>query len=171
VNATASGWSSLTSADLLISLRVPTGWEVTVLDENRFRVQRPGEDDDGYRATLSVEAGRPEQPGREWFDSFADAVADQLAREVPGLELLGIDRYTLSSQAPVVSVRARRTPGPELAVPATSQVQAWVWGGSYRLISLGASTLRRHEERDLPVFDTIVRSLRLLPRRPSAPTA
>jgi hypothetical protein len=158
-----NGWTTVASVDLLVSLRVPIGWQLTAPDADTLRLQRDAADESDYRATATLSQGRPEQPGHEWFAAFADAVPGQLATEVPAFDLIGTDRFVLSSHADVVAVRARQHAG---GLPPTSQLQAWVWINSYRMLTFGASTLSTHEQRDLPDFDTMLRSLRVLPRRP-----
>lgn len=160
---TGPGWSSLASVDLLVSLRVPRGWDVSAPDEATLRVQRDGADEHGYRATVTVRGGAPDQPGREWFDQLAAVAPARLAADVPGFDLIRTERFVLSSLAPVVAVHARQhAPG----LPPTTQLQAWIWVNSYRLLSVGATTLSTHEDRDLGVFDAILHSVRILPHRP-----
>ncbi|WP_372729288.1 hypothetical protein [Nocardioides sp.] len=161
-----SGWTSLTSADLLVSLRVPIGWDALAVDESTLQLQGGAEADD-YRPTVTLEAGRPEESGRDWFEAFTSSVVPELAAEVPGFDLIGTSRSTLSSRnAQVFAVHARRD-DPAGPLPPTSQVQAWVWAGSHRMLAISASTTTEREAVDLPVFDEIIASIRLLPPRPS----
>jgi hypothetical protein len=153
-------WTSLASADLLLSLRVPLGWDVQVVDDFRFRIYSDTTDAGDYRATVGFALGEPEEPGSEWFDAFCDGVPDELARTAEQFELLGTETFRLSSGATVFVVRARQH---ATGAPPTSQLLAYVWANSYRMYVIDASTLRAHEDRDFPVFDTILRSLRVLP--------
>jgi hypothetical protein len=159
---TKSGWTSLVNADLLLSLRVPLGWEVEVPDEFRFRIYRDSVDADGYRASLGLVLGEPEEPGAEWFAAFTRAVPQELARSGEEFELTDTDEFRLSSGAQVFSVRARQHAA---GAPATSQLLAYIWANSYRMYVMDASTLRAHEDRDLSVFDEILHSMRVLPPR------
>lgn len=148
---------SLTAADVLVSLRVPRGWSASVPHPHGVLVQGP----DG--ATLSVEQGSPEQPGHRWFVDFAAAVPGRLQDDLPGFELIGTERFRLSSlDADVLVVTARLDDG---ETPATAQLQAYVWASSTRMYAVGASTPLAHEARDLPLFTAMVHSLRLLPPR------
>lgn len=162
MTATTADWVSFASADLLLSLQAPKGWEAQVIDDFRFHVRRDRDDAGGYRGNLSFVLGEPEEPGVEWFAQFCDAAPGQLAASLTGFELIDTDAYRLSSHARVFVVRYRQHAE---GAPATSHLQAYVWGNSYRMYLIDAGTLREHEERDLPVFDAIVRSLRLLPPR------
>lgn len=152
-------WTTLTSLDLLVSARVPRGWEVAEVTASSFTVTGP-ESASGQRPVVTVEAGEPAEPGHAWFADFAEQVVPRLRAEVPGFEEIATERFALSStNADVLLVRARRVAG-DLAP--TAQVQAWVWAGSTRMLVVSGSTLLEHEQRDLPVFETVVRSLRLL---------
>jgi hypothetical protein len=155
-------WASVTNADLLLSVEVPVGWDIDVVDDVRFRAYAERPDADGYRASVGFVLGEPEEPGREWFERFCAAVPDELARSIDGFELLSAERFGLSSGADVFEVRARQQ---AVGAAGTSQVLAYVWANSYRMYVVDAATLRQHEDRDLPVFDRILRSVRLLPPR------
>lgn len=155
-------WTSLVNADLLVSLRVPLGWDVQVVDELRFRVFRDPGDEDGYRASIGFLLGEPEEAGPAWFEAFCRAVPDQLAGSAEQFELIDTDTFSLSSGAKVFTVHARQHAS---GAPATSQLLAYIWANSYRMYVVDASTLRAHEDRDLPVFDTVLHSTRLLPPR------
>ncbi len=155
-------WTSLVNADLLLSLRVPVGWEVEVFDEARFRIYRDGADAADYRASMGFVLGEPEAPGPEWFERFSGAVPSELARTAEEYDQIGTERFSLSSGAKVFEVRARQH---ATGAPATSQILSYVWANSYRMYVIDASTLREHEQRDFPVFDQILRSIRVLPPR------
>jgi hypothetical protein len=155
-------WASVTNADLLLSIEVPVGWDIDVVDDVRFRVYAERPDADGYRASVGFVLGEPEEPGPEWFARFCAAVPGELARSVDGFELVSTERFGLSSGADVFEVRARQQAA---GTAATSQVLAYIWANSYRMYVVDAATLRQHEDRDLPVFDRILHSVRLLPPR------
>ncbi len=155
-------WTSLANADLLLSLRVPVGWDVQVVDEIRFRVFRDPADAGDYRASIGFVLGEPEDAGPAWFAQFCRAVPAELARTAAEFELVDTETFELSSGAQVFAVHARQhAPG----APATSQLLAYVWANSYRMYVVDAATLREHEDRDRPVFDAILRSIRVLPPR------
>jgi hypothetical protein len=151
-------WVSLTAADLLVSLRVPRGWEATAPDRTTIAVHGPDD------VSLTVQRGVPEEPGHAWFVDFARAVPGRLQDDLEGFELVDTERFRLSSaHADVLLVAARHDDGSH---PATVQVQAYVWAGDRRMyVVTGAAPLDR-ESRDLPVLRAVVHSLRLLPPRP-----
>jgi hypothetical protein len=155
-------WASVTNADLLLSVEVPVGWDIDVVDDLRFRVYAERPDADAYRASVGFVLGEPEEPGSEWFARFCAAVPETLARSVEAFELISTERFGLSSGADVFVVRARQHAA---GAPATSQVLAYIWANSYRMYVMDAATMRAHEDRDFPVFDRILRSLRVLPPR------
>lgn len=158
-----SGWASITSTDLLVSLRVPVGWYLTRTEPDLLEVQAP--EVGGYSTTLTVQAGVAERADQAWFDEFATNVAAHVVDQMPEVELLDAARFRLSSPgAEVVLVHVRQptqaaTPG----MPATTQVQAWVWNGVERMLVLGGSTASSRAADDLPLLDATIRSLRLLP--------
>lgn len=162
---TADDWVSVTSTDLLVSLRIPRGWSVEHPTPASLRVYGEPDPDEGFRPTLSVEAGEPEEPGHPWFEQLCAAVLETVGA-MPEVEVVETLRLRLSSQAAdalLVSARYAATDD----APQTAQLQGWIWLGSTRMLLVGGATLRRHEARDLPVLAQVVRSLRVLPRRPA----
>jgi hypothetical protein len=159
---TETEWASLANADLLLSLRVPVGWDVRVIDELRFRIFRDPADAGDYRASVGFVLGEPEHPGRDWFEAFCRAVPDELADSAEEFELINTQQFDLSSGAKVFAVHARQH---AKGAPATSQLLAYIWANSYRMYVMDGATLREHEDRDRPVFDQILRSIRVLPPR------
>jgi hypothetical protein len=156
------GLVHLALADQGISILLPEGWEVTVHPDGTLEVG--GEPDEGgFRPTIIIEFGVPEEPGHAWYDAFVDGVVPRLAAEVEGFEPVSTSRFALSSrQADVYVVRARRTEPAGGGAPATSQVQAWVWAGSHRMVVFSCATTPAREEVDVPLFDQVIASLRLL---------
>jgi hypothetical protein len=159
----AADWVSLAGEELLVSLRAPRGWTLQAEQPDRLLLLAGTADESGYRTSLSVVRGEPEQPGTAWFEAFCDAAPGALAAALDGFELIGTDGYLLSSGAPVFVVRYRQQAE---GAPATSHLQAYGWAGSTRMYLVDSATLREHEERDLPLFAATVASLRILPERP-----
>jgi hypothetical protein len=155
-------WTSLANADLLLSMRVPLGWDVHVIDELRFRIFRNTADSGDYRASVGFVLGEPEEAGAEWFAAFCRAIPTELAASAEQFELIDTSEFGLSSGAKVFALRARQHAA---GAPATSQLLAYIWANSYRMYVVDGATLREHEHRDLPVFDQILRSIRVLPPR------
>jgi hypothetical protein len=155
-------YASITSPDLLLSLKGPVGWDIDIIDEAQFRMFGPRDEAADYRPTISFQLGEPETAGRTWFESFADAAQQQLSETRPGYELIRVERYTLSSMAPLHAIWYRWH-SPEGY--AFSQVQAFVWAGSSRMYVSNAATLQHLESRDFPIYDAMLHSLRLLPPR------
>ncbi|MEO9139109.1 MAG: hypothetical protein ABI345_08585 [Jatrophihabitans sp.] len=155
-------WASVANADLLVSVRVPLGWDVQVVDELRFRVFSDSVDAGGYRASVGFLLGEPEEAGAAWFEAFCRAVPGELAGSGEQFELIDSESFSLSSGAKVFLVRARQHVS---GAPATSQLLAYIWANSYRMYVVDASTLREHEKRDFPVFDALLPSTPVLPPR------
>lgn len=152
--------ASLTSRDLLLSILIPVGSELTG-DETMLRVALPpGDAADGRRPTFTVRSGVPAEPGEDWFTAFADGAVVRMPVTVDGFVLLDRQDFVLSSFVCVTAVTyRRRLPGGD----EVSQLQAYLWATSYRMYVVDAATARRREGTDLPVFDAMLRSIRLLP--------
>lgn len=158
--ATALDWAEVTLSDQYLSLDVPEGWEAIV---GEFSTTFCGEFDGDYRPTVTVETGTPEGPGQGWFDEFAEQVVDHLAGSTPGFEALDTQRYAVAPlDADLFRVTAH-WPAYGQDVPATTQLQAWIWIDSGRIVQFSAATDTRFEQRDLPIFERILRSIYLEP--------
>lgn len=153
-------YSSLTRLDLGVSLLVPRGWNVTG-DGSTLRVIGPRRDDSS--PTFTLLQGEPEEPGEDWYLRFCQSAQAQLAATAPGFELVRVDAFVLSSFVAVTAVYYRRRGTPDDRP--VSQLQAYLWADSTRMLVVDAATARAAESTDFPVFDHILRSLRLLPPR------
>jgi hypothetical protein len=151
--------ASLTSVDLALSILIPIGWDVQG-DAEMLRVSGP--EVAGRRPTFTIRSGRPEQPGEDWFTAFREQAVARMPDAIPGFVLLDRQDFVLSSFVDVTAVAYRRSLGGGDEV---SQLQAYLWASSYRMYVVDAATGRRSEDADLPLFDAMLRSIRLLPER------
>ncbi|SDO43048.1 hypothetical protein SAMN04515671_0912 [Nakamurella panacisegetis] len=147
--------ASLARMDLGISMLVPLGWGIDG-DESRIRLLGPLED--GRRPTFTLLQGEPEADGEPWFTEFRELAVARIAATAKGFVKLSVEDFVLSSFVDVTALHYRRDePDP------VSQLQAYLWASSSRMLVADAATARAHEARDLPIFDAILRSIRLLP--------
>jgi hypothetical protein len=151
--------ASLTSVDLHVSMLAPSLW-TTEFDASVDRLRLMGPDLDGHRPTFSIRQGAPEQPGEEWFAAFREGAVARMPGVVAGFVQLGRADFVLSSWVDVTAVTYRRDDPSGLSV---SQLQAYLWADSYRMYVVDAATARSREAVDLPLFDAMLRSVRLLP--------
>lgn len=154
--------AGLASEDLLISVLAPVDWAVEPVAEHQLRLYGPVEETVDYRPTITFTRGEPEGFGEEWFDRFCAGALDRLERQ-PGFVIERTERYELSSLAPLHATWYRWEPP---GLDAVSQVQASVPASRYRMYLIDAVTLASTGDRDRPLFDAVLRSLRILPPRP-----
>ncbi|MFP4210223.1 MAG: hypothetical protein ACLFR8_03195 [Alkalispirochaeta sp.] len=146
-----------------ISAWIPDSWSATELSDRHVRLFGPphsGYDD--YRPTFSIQHGEPEGFGEEWFRDFADASRRTLADHRSEFELRSVKRFTLSSFVDVDATWYTHTSEAGVAV---AQLQALCLVDRYRMYLINAATLLPLAEEHFPVFDGILRSLRMLPER------
>lgn len=151
--------SSVTSADLHLSLQVPVGWEI-VADTALLRCYGPAAD--GQQPTFTIRQGMPEESGEDWFAQFREGAVARMPQVVPGFALLDRQDMVLSSWLDVTAVYYRRDDPRGASV---SQLQAYLWADSYRMYVVDAATARSRESADLPLFGAILASIRLLPEQ------
>jgi hypothetical protein len=150
--------ASLTSPDLLLSLRIPVGSDLDG-DADMLRITLP-DGDSTRRPTFTIRSGVPAEPGESWFTAFREGAVARMPDTVESFELLDRQDFVLSSFVDVTAVFYRRTVEGGTTV---SQLQAYLWANSYRMYVVDAATARDWESRDLPLFGEILRSIRLLP--------
>lgn len=156
--------ASFDHAGLQLSVLVPADWEAEELADNKVRFFAPPEPTlDDYRPTMSFIHGQPEGFGDDWFARFAKQSVERLAGTYEGFELIGTEQYMLSSLAPVHVTRYRWEPEPGMDF---SQIQALVPVDAFRMYLVNAATRHPLEQRDLPVFEAVVRSMRVLSTPP-----
>lgn len=154
-------WVSLTAWNLRLSLRIPEESGVEG-DAQMLRLRLPIGGTDLRDPTFAIRAGEPAETGEAWFADFRNVAVARMTSVVDGFELIGRDDFVLSSFLDVTAVRYRRhLPGGEVV----AQLQAYLWANSYEMFVVDAATARGTEKTVLPVFDTILRSVRLLPAR------
>jgi hypothetical protein len=150
-----------------ISALIPATWEAVEVAENHLRLYSPP--DPAYpdhRSTFSISLGEPDGFGPEGFEEFCDASLATLTEKLPAFELRSRERFTLSSLVDVHAVwyscgsETEAGPGPAFA-----QLQALGLADRYNLYLINAATLLPLADTYLPVFEEILRSLRMLPRR------
>jgi len=155
--------ASFAHEGLGLSILVPEHWEAEELAANQVRFHGPEQAQvDHYRPTLSIVVGEPEGYGTGWFDAFCEQAGERLRNSYTNFVLHRSERYTLSSLVPVNATWFDWEPEPGLHM---SQLQALVPVGATRLYLINAATRSECAETFLPVFDAIVRSLRVLPPR------
>lgn len=159
--AGAPRMASLTAWNLSLSLRIPVGSGLEG-DERMLRVRLPLGGTERRDPTWAIRLGEPEETGEGWFADFRNVAVARMTSAVDGFELLGRDDFVLSSFVDVTAVRyRRRLPDGEVV----AQLQAYLWANSYRMYVVDAATATDTEDTVLPVFDAILRSVRLLPER------
>ncbi|TVR91438.1 MAG: hypothetical protein EA428_05805 [Spirochaetaceae bacterium] len=159
----STGYTSFAHEGALISALVPDGWEAVEPAPQQVRFFGPVQTEyDDYRPTFSISLGRPDGFGEEWFDEFADDSLGQLQSEYEGFVLRSTERLSLSSLVEVNAVWYEWEPEPNLAF---AQLQALAPVDRFRMYLINAATLRPLADIHLPIFDQILRSLRMLPPR------
>lgn len=154
--------ASLTSPDLLLSIRIPVGSDLSG-EPDLLRVAIPVDEVAPRRPTFTIRVGTPDEPGEDWFTAFRDGAVARMPVTVEGFHLLDRQDFVLSSFVDVTAVYyRRRLPGGD----EVSQLQAYLWATSYRMYVVDAATARSRERLDLPLFDAMLRSIRLLPPAP-----
>jgi hypothetical protein len=159
VTAIGADWASRAIPELLLSLRAPRSWELRIRDEDHVGLFSDVEQDD-YTANITFFGGEPQEPGAPWFAEFCRAAPGQLAATVDDYDELGSGEFRSSSRARVFWIHYRQH---AVGAPPTSHLQAYMWVDSYRMYIVDGATPRATEDRDLPIFDAILRSVRVLP--------
>ena len=146
-----------------VSALVPASWSVSEVAENHVRFYAPAHPEhDEHSPTFSISRGEPDGFGPGGFQDFCDASRATLEQELAEFELRAVERFTLSSFVDVHAVwySYRSESGLEFA-----QLQALGLMDRYNLYLINAATLLALADVYLPVFDDILRSLRMLPSR------
>jgi len=158
-----TGFTSFAHEGTLISAIVPDGWEAFEPEAQQIRFFGPPQTEhDDYRPTFSVSLGKPDGFGEAWFDEFADNSLLQLQSGYEGFVLRSTEMLTLSSLVEVSAIWYEWESEPNLAF---AQLQAIAPVDRYRMYLINAATLRPLADTHLPIFDQILRSLRILPPR------
>ena len=155
--------ASFAHAGVGISALVPDSWTVEEPTEHSIRFFASVDaDHHGSVPTFSIALGEPDGFGPDGFADFCAASIDRLEHEMSGFALRAVERYALSSFVDVHAVwyAAAWDSTRELV-----QLQALGLLDRYHLYLVNAAAPLALAERYTPVFDAILRSLRVLPTR------
>ena len=146
---------------LQVSMLVPDDWTASEVAPNHVRFFGPEHPEaDEYRPTFSIAVYRPDGFGDEWFEQFCAASVERLGESYDDFMLRSIDRFPLSSLVDVHATWYDWQAGPDHR---SSQLQALIAMDMFRFYLINAATRTELAERYLPVFDAMLRSIRLLP--------
>lgn len=159
-NVGAGTWSSLLDARSLLSVRVPDGWSLVVLEPAGFRLVSPPEEGaEGFRSTISFQ---------RHGEARLSIAALEAAVEISGLDLAAgpndvtfrrEERFLLSSMCPVFARWFERTD------PATGRrmihLQATI--AAWDFYAVDAVTTGSPAPERLAQFERILGSTRILP--------
>lgn len=158
--AAATHWVSYFNPRTRLSILAPDGWGGSDLDDG-FRLWGPPETDDDYRSSLSFREGSPDgyPGGVDGLELLVDATMAQMSESTEGFELGTEDRFWLSSGVPAY-VRRYEWESAEQG-RRFSQLQAFIDATS--LIRVNMATLAQLSDQYVPLFETILRSTRVIP--------
>lgn len=147
-----------------ISILAPETWTGQMVGEVQFRLFGPAEPDfDDYRPTMSYLLGRPEGYGEAWFEQIIKQSGQEMQRDYYEFRLVDERRFSLSSLAPVyVRWFKWRDQDTNLAF---SQLQSLILAGRGSLYLINAATLEPLERKYMSVFETILKSTRIIRRQ------
>lgn len=154
--------ASLTLIDLKLSIRAPAdGWRGDPIDEHSFRLFGPEQPAlDGYSPTMSFRLGEPEGFGDDWFDGFMVDAVREMESGYTNFWLNRQERYELSSMVSVHAVWFEWID--EQSGLHFVQLQAYIPSGRFEMYVVNAATLKPIEPEFVPIFDSILRSVRIL---------
>ncbi len=153
--------ASFAHAGVRISALIPDSWTVSEPTEHSIRFFAPADArHDGSVPTFSIALGEPDGFAPDGFADFCDTSVGRLEREIPGFVLRSVERYVLSS---FVDVHAVWYAGTWDSDRELVQLQALGLLDRYHLYLVNAAAPLPLAETYTPVFDAILRSLRVLP--------
>lgn len=163
--ADGKGFASFAHKDLLVSLLVPEGWTATEPADYHVRFFGPEQPEyKDYQPTWSIALHQPDGFGEEWFSNYCEQSLQRLQDNYQGFQLNSTKGFMISSLAEVFAIWYQWEHEPGLAF---TQLQALIPLDRYRFYLVNAATLVPLADTYLPVFDTMLKSLRVLPAYPS----
>lgn len=158
--------TSYFSKETQVSVLMPETWTGQVVSDSQFRIWSPPEQVyAGFRSSMSYTRGKPEQPDEGWFLEAIEQSGHDMAESYPKYQVLGEERFTLSSLTPTYVRRYRWRP--EESEAPFSQLQALIWVNRANMLLVNAMTLEPLEQELMPVCEAILRSTRILGPAPA----
>ena len=153
-------WSSLFDARSLLSVRVPDGWSLVVLEPAGFRLSSPPDDGaEGFRSTISFRRDGEARLSVASLEDVAEVSGLDLAAGPNDVTFLREERFLLSSMCPVFARWFERTD------PDTGRrflhLQATI--ADWHFFAVDAVTIGPQAPERLAQFERILASTRILP--------
>lgn len=145
-----------------ISIKVPTSWSGQLFEEARVRLLGPPEvAHNDYRPTMDIVAGVPDGDSDEWLKALFAQAGEKMSQTYPQFVLEDESRTMTSNERPMYIRHYRWTEaGTGLQF---AQVQALMLQDSDTLFLINGATLKALASEHMPIFDTVLASLRLIP--------
>lgn len=143
-----------------VSILIPASWSVQELQENQFQAIAPAVPEfDGYHPRISCSRTIPTDPtpaGLEEAIRKSEATHRLLYSDY---EILKQERFSLGPHPAYLRQMQWTYEGTDIYLV---NVQGLIWTSS-SAYAFKAETLKQYESRDVPIFEAIVKSTRLIP--------
>lgn len=154
--------TSYFNKETLVSIMVPEGWTGEIVNDQQFRLfGHPEPEYNDYRPTISYLRGDNEVSGLEWFENLIEESGESLRTGYNEFVLICEERFMLNHFAHAyVRWFEWRDEDSNLQF---HQLQALI--RSELLYLINAATLKQLRDKHIPIFNSIVRSTRIIAPR------
>ena len=148
-----------------ISIVVPKEWTGEVIDKSQFRIfglPEAGFEDyfDEYRPTMSYTIAEPERLESDWFDEMIVQTGKNMSIEYNEYQIIDEEWFEVSGRKSFLRHYEWRDEDTQLQL---SQLQSMIYASPSRFYLVNAAVLIHIVDNYLPIFDTILRSTRIIP--------
>ncbi len=148
-----------------ISIVVPKEWTGEVIDKSQFRLfglTESGFEDyfDEYRPTMSYTIAEPESMEPDWFDKMIAETGKNMALDYNEYQLIDEEWFEVSGRKSFLRHYEWRDEDTQLQL---LQLQSMIYASPSRFYLVNAAVLKPLMDKYLPIFDTILKSTRIIP--------
>lgn len=153
-----TSWVQYTNAALGIALSRPAHWQVQQLKPTQFVISGPEEESD-YRPQISYQRAEPDGTGEAWFQETIRYSEEQQRAAYADYKLVRSEELTLAGARAFWRHSEWRYENTGIY---SVNLQVLIWPNAKTIYVLKAATLKSLAERDVPIFERIIQSTKLL---------
>ena len=148
-----------------ISIVVPKEWTGKVIDKSQFRIfglPESGFEDyfDEYRPSMSYTIAEPESMESDWFEKVIADTGKNIALDYNEYQIIDEEWFEVSGRKSFLRHYEWRDEDTQLQL---LQLQSMIYASPSRFYLVNAAVLKPLMDKYLPIFDTILKSTRIIP--------
>lgn len=148
-----------------ISIMVPEQWTGQVVNQAQFRIfglPESGFEEyfDEYRSTMSYTLAEPDTTESDWFETIIKHGNENMPKEYNEYQLISEDYCQIATKPAYIKLYEWTEENTGLRL---SQLQSFIRANPFSFYLINAATIKSIEAKYMPIFNSILKSTRIIP--------